>query len=556
MPLKKIIFLWVVGLLLLILLGPLLEFHFIEVLWSRRYYQWFPILLLILVVLTVIQCRKAKPAETAPLAFWLQVGMLGCMFLTVVAYLYYTGWVACVAAIGVVGLLAASLTRWREVQGLFGIWAMLLFLVRLPHQIEVRLLNLFEIFSAKVASVIIDQSGVYHVVQADFLVIDGYEIDLRMICAGYFSVISVAVFAGLYVLWRKRPTFHALLLIGSAFAIATIVNVLRIATVGIVYAKAGWDVMDSGWMYVMLVVSFGLTLLALLSVDALLHFFLMPAVGDERKREGCGVAKVWNCIVEFRMSKVLTSFRKPIEGEVVKRHPVIAGVLVVSLLGLTAFEAVVLYYRWGFGDYQTYFMHDKENLAIIDPAEVKFTRPGWELIEMEEEDRNVSSIWGAYSFIWRLEYYGTRVVMTLDYPFDKWHDVKRCYSNLGWRVETENLVYFTTDKEEWGASQTEMSLPMGNYGFILCSHCDHEGKPVQPKPTTHQFDMVMYYLHPKQWTAPFGVSVDKNKNTFYQTQVMVNAVFPLDEPTKQEIRDMYGEFRAQTRALIERESKQ
>lgn len=386
------------------------------------------------------------------------------------------------------------------------------------------------------------------------MVIDGYEIDLAKICSSHFSVVSMVAVVALYALWRRRPVLQVSFLVVGAFAIGTAVNVLRVATVAIVYAKAGFDLMDTGWFYLMAVVSFALGFLLLLSYDALLSFFLQPVTLNEHKKDGRGLGVIWNAIVDFRIGGFLSKFRKPVtEQAPAKGRPVLVGLVVVSVLALASFEAVVLYYRWGFGSYQTYFMHDKKDLVVVTADDVQFTRPGWEVLSVDTEEREFSSIWGAYSFVWRLQYYDTMVIMALDYPFDKWHDVKVCYTNLGWQVDTEALAMLPS-YNEWGASETQMTLPTGDYGFIMCSHSDHLGGVVQPKPTDHQLSMVKYYLHPKQWTAPFGVSVDKNKNTFYQTQVMVTSAFPLDEPTKQEIREMYGEFRAQTRELIEQKS--
>lgn len=550
---KNTIGVFSLGIVMLLLLGPLLEKHF-GILAGRTHYQWFPLLLVFLPIVFTVQWRKASPAEDKPMSWALIVGGFGIVLLTAVAYLYFTGWVAVVAAIGVLGILAAYASGFRRVDRLFGIWALLFLLVRLPNQIEGRLLILFQNISAKVASVIVDQSGTYHVVQGGNMVIDGYEIDLAKICNGYFSIVSMVVIVSLYALWRRRPVMHVALLVAGAFGIATAVNVLRVATVAIVYAKAGFDLMDTGWFYLMAVVSFGLSFLLLLSVDALLSFFLQPVTINEHKKDGRGMGVAWNAIVDFRAGEFLAKFRRPAAQQAEsKKRPVLVGLVVVSLLALTSFEAVVLYYRWGFGSYDTYFMHDKETLAIIEPDEIEFTRPGWELLSVDVEEREMSSIWGAYSFVWRLQYYDTMVIMALDYPFDKWHDVKRCYTKLGWQVDTEALAMLPS-YNQWGASETQMTLPTGDYGFIMCSHSDHKGGIVQPKPTDHQWSMVKYYLHPKQWTAPFGVSVDKNQNTFYQTQVMVTSAFPLDEPTKQEIREMYGEFRAQTRDLIEQKS--
>lgn len=544
---------WLLALVMAILLAPLLHIHF-EILWSRQHYQWFPLLTLFILGVFFMRWRKAEVSEDEVPKWILFSGLFFSLLLSVVAYLYFTGWVAMAAAIVGLGVLAGYLSNCRKVDGIFGLWMLLFLFVRLPQQIESRLLILFQNMSAKFASVVIDLNGIFHVVQGEFLVIDGKEIKLSEICSGYFSVISVLVMFSIFVFLRKRPTFHALFLLPAAFGVGTIVNVFRVAAVGIYYASSGENLLDSGWFLGVTVLSFGLGLLFLLSYDALIGFFMQEVDMDGRKTNGWSLAKIWNACVSFRCSSILHYFRRAKDPQrVPKKRVLMTSALSLSLVALASFEGVVLYYQWGFGDYQTYFMHDKETLAEVDENQVFFARPGWEVISVETEEREMSSIWGAFSTVWRLRYHDTMVIMALDYPFDKWHDVKRCYTKLGWQVQTEGLV----DRgryDGWGASQTELLLPTGDYGFILCSHCDHRGDVVQPKPTDHQFSMVMYYLHPKQWTAPFGVSVDKNANTFYQTQMMTTSPFPLDDPTKQEIREMYAEFREQTRALIEKKN--
>ena len=546
---------WVVLLSVVVglLLAPLLGEHF-EILMTRSHYQWAPILVLFVLAVFAYRWRVAPEAESYTPRWILFSGLMFSFVLLAVAYLYYTSWVATAALICAIGVLACYLAGFRRVEGLFGLWMLLFLLVRLPNQIEGRLLILFQNISAKLASVVIDFSGTYHVVQGGFLVIDEYEIELTQICSGLFSIVSVLALTALYGFWRKHPTFHMILLLPGAFAAGVVVNILRVATVAIVYANTGEDLMLTSWVYLMAVVSFILSLLFILSLDSLITFFLLEVQLDGGRRTGSTLVRAWNGCVNFRVSKFLKVFTKPIssKGES-KSNVLMVSVLSVSLILLTAFESVVMYYQWGFGNYQTYFMHDKESLVVVDSDKVTFSRPGWELISVEEEEREMSSIWGAYSTVWRLKYHDTMVIFALDYPFDKWHDVKRCYTKLGWQVQTEGLLPYD-EFRAWGASQTELVLPTGDYGFILCSHCDHLGEIVQPKPTDHQFSMVLYYLHPKQWTAPFGVSVDKNANTFYQTQMMVTAAFELDEPTKDEIRLMYGEFREQTRALIEQHS--
>ena len=145
--------------------------------------------------------------------------------------------------------------------------------------------------------------------------------------------------------------------------------------------------------------------------------------------------------------------------------------------------------------------------------------------------------------------------MSLDYPFDDWHDVKSCYSAIGWEIVGETIVR-DDSFGDWAISETNLILPNGDTGFVLCSHCDRIGNTVEPKPVSHRWDMLRYRLHPDRWTAPFGKSMDKDRRTFYQTQCMVITPVPMDQATQQEIRVMYNSFREQARRAIAGNSQQ
>ena len=344
---------WLLAIVMAVLLAPLLQEHF-GVLWSRAHYQWFPLLALVIVAVFLLRWRKAEAAEDEVPRWILFSGLLLSMLLSVVAYLYYTGWVAMAAAIVALGVLAAYLSSCRKVEGIFGLWMLLFLFVRVPNQIESRLLILFQNLSAQFASIVIDLNGIFHGMQGEFLVIDGYEIKLSQICSGYFSVVSVLVLFSLYAFWRKRPTFHVVLLLPAAFAAGTIVNVLRVAVVGIYYANTGASLLDSGWFYVMAIASFVLSGLFLLSYDALLSFFMQEVDMDGRRKNGWSLVKIWNACVAFRLSAFLCYFRRAKDPQrVQKKSPVLASVLARSLVSLAAFEGVVMYYQWGFGYYQT-----------------------------------------------------------------------------------------------------------------------------------------------------------------------------------------------------------
>lgn len=542
---------WLFAVAYVLLQVPLLWKYFHHIFVRKSVYDFLPLLWLSLCVIFVIRWRGAVPMTKRIPFVLMSVVLLMSFLCSAVGYLYYNAWPVAVSLMGGIAVLFLYLSSFRDVKGLSGIWGILLFTVRLPDQLEFRLLSNFEGFSTKIASQVLDRANVIHLIQGDWMVIDGRELDIGGICNGYFSIIAVAAMAGLFTLIKSRNLMHSVLLILAAMVVAAGVNVLRVFLLGWVYASWGIDVGESVWMIAFQVSSFLVAYMGIISLDALVTFLLHGINLDGGKVVGEGGARVWNAIVSFNPATILDrkNHNKPNRGRKFSITCCSFG-----LLGLTVFEGLILkeIFASDAGSRQSMFTQ-KSELVIIDPDALSFTRPGWELLSVEKEERDFTSIWGQFSFIWKLKYYDSIVIMALDYPFDNWHDVRVCYANMGWKIDTIS----TLDAglyAAWAASETQMKLPTGDTGFILCSHSDQLGAMVQPKPADSGLNLIFHYLNPKQWQEPFKIVTDKSQTTYYQTQAMVTTAFPLDEPTKQEIRSMYGEFREQTRKLIEEES--
>lgn len=125
---------------------------------------------------------------------------------------------------------------------------------------------------------------------------------------------------------------------------------------------------------------------------------------------------------------------------------------------------------------------------------------------------------------------------------------------IGWRITKEKIAS-DLPVFEWQASETDLRLPNGDYGFIMCSHADQMGHKIQPKPLSVDRQSLLYRIDPDQMTYPFGSKWEKDENTHYQTQCMVATTMPLDKATREEIRTMYAIFREQTRKAIVAVSK-
>ena len=555
------------AIVMLVLLMPLLVSHF-EILNGRTHYQIYPLFFIAIAMIFTVRWRRAEKAEDVPRPFTYRF-LLACSLLVIpISLLYFSSWPAMFALVLALGAVAIVLSSYRRVENLFGIWCLFLLFVRPPDQIEGRILRFLEGVSAQTASLVLDFLSIPHVIQGNIFALFGHDINLGHLCTGHVSLVSTVAIVAVVLVVRNRPLLHCLLMLLASVGIIWALNTIRIIAAAFVYARFELDLMV-GWGYVLLlVVSVLLSVIMVFGCDVFMRVMLEPMYdkyavrGVKMSKMGWSAIKVWDWVVNFSVGDVLAKWRvkgRDGESDEAMSRPgkagrvVMGGLVAVYLLGLLSMESLILYYRGG--DYQSKIMHKREELIVLGKNDVVFIRPGWKVIGYDEETRDFKSVWGAYSRIWRLKYNDVMVIMALDYPFDKWHDVKRCYTIQGWKVYDEEIVK-DASMSGWGVSQTELMLPTGDYGFILCSHCDHIGGKVQPKPTTHDFSMVTHYLHPKQWSAPFAISVDKSKNTFYQTQTMVTTSFELDDESKREIRLMYAEFREQCRKAIQQHTMQ
>ena len=543
-----------IPLLLLALFLPLLWDYF-SVLYMREYYSLFSFLMVAIAVLFYVRWKEAPVADDRPRRWCVWLLLVGAISLMPAALLYYTPWIAAIAWVVVMAAGAMQLSSYRRIDNLFGLWCLLLLFIRFPHQMDLRVMNWLEALSAKSASVVLDYLSVLHQVQASVLSLPEKEFLLDDLCNGPVSLVSTVATAAVICVVRDRRLLHTGLLLVSGLLITWLLNVVRIIAAVALYIQYDVDVLAGNLTVGFSVVAFLIALGLVLSADAFLFFLLRRTIDQsaeerELRRKLPRLAKIWNAVSGVQAGSWLAPFRTgralPVSGKL----PVVKVVLVLMILPLIGLESVILYYRFAVTQATSAaLMHTDEELIVLGETSVRFDRVGWKLVDYREERRDFTSIWGMYSKIWTLKFNQNTVILALDYPFHEWHDVKACYSNLGWKAYDEQVIN-TSPMFSWGVSQTKLTLPSGGYGFILCSHCDQLGDTVEPKPAGHQFSMVKYRLSPKRWAPPFGASMDKDKRTFYQTQVMVSTNAPLDEASMQEIRAMYADFREQTRSAI------
>ncbi|MDG1358038.1 MAG: exosortase U, partial [Akkermansiaceae bacterium] len=426
--------------------------------------------------------------------------------------------------------------------------------LRPPYQMTLRIMTWMESLSISTTSKMLDYGGTIHVVQGNTLGLPSHDFRIDHICSSWVSLVSMVACAAVICVVRNRRLSHCLVVFLMSLLSTWVLNIVRIYLVINVKIRYGLDLIDSAYVGIYHFMSFMLGIGLVLCTDALVVFLYSRAKkdvvdSDMIRRAKSPLARLWTWVSHIELSRLFAYFVSLRPAQIGR----VSFVVIVLMLGsLIAMEAVVTYHRQAVTKME--FMYDEDGLTKLDENSFVPDRDGWELTSYDTERRDIMNVWGAFSSTWRLKYNGLTVTFSLDYPFHEWHDVKRCYYKVGWQLVDEKILR-SLPSFEWQASETDMLIPNGDAGYILCSNCDHLGGPVVPKPAKHDISMLVYRLQPSQMTPPFGDSYDQDRRTLYQTQCMVANPRPLDDATKEQIRLMYVDFREQIRRAIASQSQ-
>ncbi|MGB2090672.1 MAG: exosortase U [Akkermansiaceae bacterium] len=528
-------------------------YNYFMVLQQRDSYKLWPLLAVVIAVIFVMRWRHAAIAATYAPRWALWGSAIMAMMLMLFALLYYVPYIAAMAWLAIMATGALYMSSRRRVENLFGIWCLLILFLRPPYQMTLRIMTWMENMSAETVSRILDYQGTLHVVQGNVMAMPSHDFRIDDICSGWISLVSMLACAAVLCVARNRRLFHTVMVLLMTVLSTWLLNIIRIIMVLRVKIHYGLDLLEEGYINIYHMLSFLIGMVLVLCTDSLVVFIYSRVKrdvidADIIRRSRSLPSRIWKKVSGIELGYFLGYFRstRPLRMATISFVFVLFGLFATIVL-----EGVVEYYRRAVIGMQ--FMYGDDDLIKLDEGAFILDRPGWEIVSYDTAKREYENNWGARSSTWRLKYNGLTVTVSLDYPFDDWHDVKRCYYNVGWQLAGEKIVR-KLPVFKWPVSETDMILPNGDAGFILCSNSDHQGVPVMPKPAVHDHTMIIYRLHPSKMTPPFGTQYNKDKRTLYQTQCMVATPRPLDEATKEQIRLMYVDFREQIRSAIAEQS--
>ncbi|MCS6976919.1 MAG: exosortase U [Gemmatales bacterium] len=475
-------------------------------LWARPHYQVMPLVLLGVAV--VAASRWPGLGQLQPGAWRIVlVGFAVAVPALAVAFAAYS------PVLGGAGLLVMmvagvyGLGGWKLLRAMFPALVLIALMVPLPFGFDQRLVQSLQRVTTDWSSHLLDLFGVEHAVSGNVIQIPGKDLFVEQACSGVHSFFTILAATLFYVLWQRRPTLHVLLLLGAAAGWVLVGNAIRAAFLAYAFQRWNADLL-TGWKH--LAVGFAVffvTLFLVLSTDALLRFLWQsPRSPSDPERSQSPT----------RLPDLTRTWLGWLPV------PLVLGALALFQFGFVGIEA---------RDTGRPAAEFEAALHQLDADLFPKQWAGWERKDFVVESREVSSEFGANSRAWMWAMPEGRAVISADFVFSDWHDLRVCYRSTGWSIEEAGFV----NVDGVPVTILRMNRPGSRFGYVLFTHFDKNGSPVSPSPTNffNRLDVRMARFSARWFGTTEQSAEPEFARSVCQVQMLVESYQPLS-PAEQE----------------------
>lgn len=327
------------------------------------------------------------------------------------------------------------------------------------------------------ASVVLDNMGVRHLMDGNVLVIPERRFLVEEACSGIHSVFALLTAAAFYSVLVRATAFRAVLLIASAVFWACFMNLLRVAATVFFYEQLQIDLGAGVAHTVTGFVTFALAVLFVSFTDQMLRFFTDPI--DPQAVE------FW----KQRLNPFVQWWNRPprnvdAAGDKPTAMPTTTplGAAVVALaIGSVSLAAGV----WQVLALQKEAVPEEAPtvIASLESDSLPAQLENWKRVDYRVEQREKNSILGDVSKIWTFQAATHQATVSIDYPFRGWHTLDGCYRGMGWEIDEYRLVPLSVASaapDVRGAiSEVRMHRSSGEQALLLFALLDRDGRTLR-----------------------------------------------------------------------------
>jgi exosortase len=480
--------------------------------WEYPHYRFFPLVLIGAGWLAVRVGRRLGPLAPGPdrPVAWL---LGGCWALLAGACLIGSAWLGAVATLGATAALSYAIGGGALLRPLLPAWGLLLLAIPPPLGLDLQLIGMLQTAVSRMSSSVLDLLGVFHLRQGNVIRLADRPLLIEEACSGIHSLFAVLAGVVFLAIWCRRSLARALALLAAAVTWVMVGNIVRI--VAVVFLHARWRVdVASGWSHEALgLAAFALALGLTVSTDNLFSFFVDLRTLPRGWRRG---------LIEEPGAPVAAP-------EPIPHHP-ISGATRLPDLRRTALAAWPLAAAYGIlllaqpmllGKLmQDYFLPGSvlgSRLLALRAGDLPASWDGaFRQKGLQTVQRKLMHGSGRYSQVWSYGWGRRAVTVSLDGPFQGWHELTMCYLGQGWT----SLERSVQPGEDRGGCFTVARLerPPALNAELLFSLFDDHGMVLEPGQFGGQLGYVSERL--SFWRRHLS-------HRTYQVQVLVEGGPPL-----------------------------
>lgn len=446
--------------------------------WQDGHYQYFP--LLIAMVGWLAWSRRAEVQATRPQAALVVFSWSLLTLCTIASLLLFSGFLGILTTIVACFVLVHSLAGRGGVVGLLPVLALLFLAVPLPLGLDQSLIFRMQVLASHLASWLLDGAGVMHVRTGVVLITEHAQYMTEEACSGARSLFSSLAVVAVYSVAARHRWHRVTVNLVQTIGWVLIGNALRIAlTVVLADHVSTWFAAGTGHELLSLGV-FVFILAMVSSTDNIVSGFCETTLG-----------------IEWRRDVDAEPVGKPSANDPVGLGNAVSGLLKrmpklsrVSFLGLGGGLALVAILGLRISWVQLSSGSAAASMASIPrlPASAEdhlpVTLAGWTRLGFEHVQRDGSSLFASDSYQWRFQNGALAAIVSVDCPWDQWHNLDVCYTAIGWQTIPKFGLESAADMARPNLSRTEIMMvkPGRRRGLVIFNAVDATGGDVLPPP--------------------------------------------------------------------------
>ena len=402
--------------------------------WGHPHYRFFPLVLLAAGLLAARDGSRLGmlvPGSDRR-AMWVLGGPWAVL---AGACLIGSAWMATVAAMLAALAVAYAVGGGRLVRPLLPAWGLLWLAIPPPLGLDYELVSLLQTEATHWSSRLLDVLGVFHLREGSVIRLTDRRLLIEEACSGIHSLFAVLSGTLFVVVWARRSPLRGLALVATAITWVFLGNVLRIVAVS--YLTARWQLdLSTGWPHEALGLAvFALSLGLTASSDRL--FSLVPCVLSLRRAWVEQTLMGWASVATAPRPAPAEQPVAPTQLPDLRRTRLASWPLAAAYGALILVQPLLI--RSLLEDYFLPGQVVSSRLLTLRAGDLpaswgSLSQQGFRTIE-----RDRGSDDGRFSQRWSYRWGARTVDVSLDGPFQGWHELTRCYAGYGWTVRERSV---------------------------------------------------------------------------------------------------------------------